>query len=99
MDDEQFPLTGFSSIAIYAGHADDPTYTHRMPVYATTFTSDTAEQGMLHFDNKDFVFHFTTKFLNGHGTAIGWILAERDIERMNHTILSLASPTYRYASA
>lgn len=30
----------------------------------------------------DFVFHSTTKFLNGHGTAIGGILLGRDIEFM-----------------
>lgn len=34
----------------------------------------------------DFVVHSTTKFLNGHGTAIGGILLGRDIERMNTTI-------------
>jgi methionine-gamma-lyase len=31
----------------------------------------------------DFVFHSTTKFLNGHGTAIGGILIGRDVEFMN----------------
>jgi len=30
----------------------------------------------------DFVFHSTTKFLNGHGTAIGGILLGKDIELM-----------------
>ncbi len=30
----------------------------------------------------DFVFHSTTKFLNGHGTAIGGVLVGRDIEFM-----------------
>jgi methionine-gamma-lyase len=34
----------------------------------------------------DFVMHSTTKFLNGHGTAIGGILIGRDIERMNKSI-------------
>ena len=34
----------------------------------------------------DFVFHSTTKFLNGHGTAIGGILIGRDIEKMNTSI-------------
>jgi methionine-gamma-lyase len=34
----------------------------------------------------DFVMHSTTKFLNGHGTAIGGILLGKDIERMNTTI-------------
>ena len=31
----------------------------------------------------DFVFHSTTKFLNGHGTSIGGVLAGRDINFMN----------------
>lgn len=31
----------------------------------------------------DYVFHSTTKFLNGHGTAIGGVLLGRDIEFMN----------------
>ncbi len=31
----------------------------------------------------DFVFHSTTKFLNGHGTAIGGVLVGRDIDMMN----------------
>lgn len=34
----------------------------------------------------DFVLHSTTKFLNGHGTAIGGILVGRDIELMNKGI-------------
>ena len=34
----------------------------------------------------DFVFHSTTKFLNGHGTAIGGVLIGRDLEKMKTTI-------------
>lgn len=34
----------------------------------------------------DYVIHSTTKFLNGHGTAIGGILIGRDLEKMNSTI-------------
>lgn len=34
----------------------------------------------------DFVVHSTTKFLNGHGTAIGGILLGKDIERMQGPI-------------
>jgi methionine-gamma-lyase len=34
----------------------------------------------------DFVVHSTTKFLNGHGTAIGGILLGRDLDRMNTSI-------------
>ena len=33
----------------------------------------------------DFVFHSTTKFLNGHGTAIGGVLIGKDIDFMNTT--------------
>ncbi|MFN2457248.1 MAG: PLP-dependent aspartate aminotransferase family protein [Chitinophagaceae bacterium] len=36
--------------------------------------------------NIDFVVHSTTKFLNGHGTAIGGILLGRDVELMNTKI-------------
>src|SRR5581483_3130309 len=31
----------------------------------------------------DFVMHSTTKFLNGHGTAIGGVLIGKDMEFMN----------------
>ncbi len=31
----------------------------------------------------DYVFHSTTKFLNGHGTAIGGVLLGKDLEKMN----------------
>jgi methionine-gamma-lyase len=31
----------------------------------------------------DYVFHSTTKFLNGHGTAIGGVLLGKDLELMN----------------
>ncbi len=34
----------------------------------------------------DFVVHSTTKFLNGHGTAIGGILLGRDLERMKTAV-------------
>lgn len=34
----------------------------------------------------DFIFHSTTKFLNGHGTAIGGVLLGRDLECMNSSI-------------
>jgi len=39
----------------------------------------------------DFVIHSTTKFLNGHGTAIGGVLLGRDIEFMK----TKASKTYK----
>lgn len=51
---KRFPLTGFSSVAIHSGHEEDPMYAHLTPIYASsTFTFDTAEQGMLRFDNKE----------------------------------------------
>ena len=34
----------------------------------------------------DFIVHSTTKFLNGHGTAIGGVLLGRDAEQMNTTL-------------
>jgi methionine-gamma-lyase len=34
----------------------------------------------------DYVIHSTTKFLNGHGTAIGGVLLGRDIEKMNSSV-------------
>ncbi len=34
----------------------------------------------------DFVMHSTTKFLNGHGTAIGGVLLGKDLEKMNGRI-------------
>ena len=40
----------------------------------------------------DYVVHSTTKFLNGHGTAIGGILLGRDIDRMN----TLMDKTHRF---
>lgn len=37
----------------------------------------------------DFVVHSTTKFLNGHGTAIGGILLGKDIQRMETSITKI----------
>lgn len=34
----------------------------------------------------DFVFHSTTKFLNGHGTSIGGVLIGKDIEKMQTSV-------------
>ena len=54
MADNKFPLTGISSVALHAagnGHAE---YAHVPPIYATsTFTFDTAQQGMERFAGKD----------------------------------------------
>ena len=47
-------LSGFSSLAIHAGHKQDPTYSHLVPIYATsTFVYDDAEQGMRRFSGKE----------------------------------------------
>ena len=43
----------------------------------------------------DFVFHSTTKFLNGHGTSIGGVLIGRDINFMN----TVAYNTYKLLGA
>lgn len=37
----------------------------------------------------DYVMHSTTKFLNGHGTAIGGVLVGRDIEKMNGPVTKM----------
>jgi methionine-gamma-lyase len=54
MSEEEFDLTGISSVALHAagnGHAE---YSHTPPIYATsTFTFDTAQQGMERFAGKD----------------------------------------------
>jgi methionine-gamma-lyase len=54
MADINFPLTGFSSLAIHAGHTQDPNYAHQTPIYASsTFVYDTAEQGMRRFSGEE----------------------------------------------
>ena len=37
----------------------------------------------------DYVMHSTTKFLNGHGTAIGGIMLGKDIEKMNSSVTKM----------
>ncbi len=54
MADKNFPLSGFSSLAIHAGHVQDPNYAHLTPIYATsTFVYDDAEQGMRRFSGEE----------------------------------------------
>jgi methionine-gamma-lyase len=54
MPDKKFPLTGFSSLAIHAGHTDDPNYAHLTPIYASsTYVFDEAEQGMRRFKGEE----------------------------------------------
>lgn len=51
---KKFPLTGLSSVAVHAGHEADPTDSHLTPIYATsTFTFDSADQGMRRFAGKE----------------------------------------------
>lgn len=46
-----------------------------------TFATPYLQQPFLY--DVDFVFHSTTKFLNGHGTAIGGVLLGKDLDFMN----------------
>ncbi len=46
-----------------------------------TFATPMLQQPFAH--GVDFVMHSTTKFLNGHGTAIGGVLLGKDMELMN----------------
>jgi methionine-gamma-lyase len=41
----------------------------------------------------DFIVHSTTKFLNGHGTAIGGVLIGKDVERMKGPIMKFHKTT------
>lgn len=52
--DKNFPLTGWGSVAVHAGHQQDPMYAHLVPIYASsTFVFDEAEQGMRRFSGKE----------------------------------------------
>jgi methionine-gamma-lyase len=54
MADKNFPLSGFSSLAIHGGHEQDPNYSHLTPIYASsTFVYDNAEQGMRRFSGQE----------------------------------------------
>ncbi len=63
MEDKNFPrpaspsgqaLTGWSSVAVHAGHKKDPMYAHQVPIYASsTYVFDEAEQGMRRFSGKE----------------------------------------------
>ena len=51
---KEFPYSGFTSLAIHAGHEQDPKYAHLVPIYASsTFVYDTAEQGMRRFSGQE----------------------------------------------
>lgn len=52
--DKSFPLTGWGSTAVHAGHEQDPKYAHLVPIYASsTFVYDEAEQGMRRFSGQE----------------------------------------------
>jgi methionine-gamma-lyase len=52
--DKSFPLSGFGSAALHAGHTKDPLYAHVTPIYASsTFVYDEAEQGMRRFSGEE----------------------------------------------
>ena len=52
--DKKSPLSGFGSVAVHAGHEQDPLYAHLVPIYASsTFVYDEAEQGMRRFSGKE----------------------------------------------
>ncbi len=52
--DKSFPLSGFGTAALHAGHKKDPLYAHVTPIYASsTFVYDEAEQGMRRFSGEE----------------------------------------------
>ena len=52
--DNDFPVSGWSSIAVHGGHQQDPRYAHQVPIYASsTYVYDTAEQGMRRFSGEE----------------------------------------------
>ncbi len=54
MANKEFQYTGFTSLAIHAGHEQDPNYAHLTPIYASsTFVYDSAEQGMRRFSKQE----------------------------------------------
>jgi methionine-gamma-lyase len=54
MPDNKNSLTGFSSIAVHAGHTKDPNNAHLTPIYASsTYVFDEAEQGMRRFSGEE----------------------------------------------
>lgn len=54
MPGKEFPYSGFSSVAVHAGHQHDPSHAHLTPIYAnSTYLFDTAEQGMRRFSGEE----------------------------------------------
>jgi len=51
---KDFPVSGWTSLAVHGGHKKDPTYAHQVPIYASsTYVYDTAEQGMRRFSGQE----------------------------------------------
>ncbi len=54
MPDKKFPFTGIGSVVLHSAGHDNAEYAHLTPIYATsTFTFDTAQQGMERFAGED----------------------------------------------
>ena len=54
MTDKKFPYTGIGSVALHSAGHENAEYSHLTPIYATsTFTFDTARQGMERFAGED----------------------------------------------
>jgi len=54
MENKTFQFTGISSVALHTAGHDNAEYSHVTPIYATsTFTFDTAQQGMERFAGQD----------------------------------------------
>jgi methionine-gamma-lyase len=52
--EKDFPISGWSSLAVHGGHKQDPSYAHQVPIYASsTYVYDTAEQGMRRFSGQE----------------------------------------------
>lgn len=60
---------------------------HILSAVDNTFASPYLQQPFRY--GADYVFHSTTKFLNGHGTAVGGVLIGRDIKKMNENIIKI----------
>ena len=52
--DKNFPVSGWSSLAVHGGHKQDPVYVHQVPIYSSgTYVYDTAEQGIRRFTREE----------------------------------------------
>lgn len=52
--DKDFNVSGWSSLAIHAGHEENDVQAHLTPIYASsTFVYDSAEQGMRRFSGEE----------------------------------------------